>query len=171
MRVIMILALFLAGCASPVTVDYDSSVPFAHYQTYAFAAPPSSEHYRTLDGSRIENAVNRALQLKGLKQVSAVDASLIVHYRIEEEKSLDTSGWGFGFGTFGDPFGFGVATAPPIQERKEGKLVVELVDAKTHQSVWKAAGRRYLNDDMTPNERTDRINEIVHDMFARFPPG
>ncbi|WP_097459582.1 DUF4136 domain-containing protein [Mangrovitalea sediminis] len=170
MRVILLLALLLAGCASPVTIDYDNAVSFAGYRTYAFAAPDKASQYQTLDGRRIEAAINRALQLKGLKPVAVADASLIVHYRIEEEKSLDTTGWGFGFGTFHDPLGFGMATTPPIQERKEGKLVVEMVDGKSHQSVWKAAGRRYLNENMSPKERTDRINEIVHDMFQRFPP-
>jgi hypothetical protein len=54
---------------------------------------------------------------------------------------------------------------------EEGKLVVELVDAKTRQVVWRSASRRYLNESQSSESRQALIDEIVADMFEEYPPG
>ena len=93
-----------------------------------------------------------------------------MRYRIQQVKSLDNTGVSFGFGTFHDPLGFGMMTSPPTRIIKQGQLVIELEDAHSHQVVWSATSRKLLDPDMKPAARSQRIREIVNDMFARFPP-
>ena len=50
-------------------------------------------------------------------------------------------------------------------------LVVELVDTETDRVVWRAASRRYLNENQATESRRELIDEIVADMFEKYPPG
>jgi Domain of unknown function (DUF4136) len=45
------------------------------------------------------------------------------------------------------------------------------VDAQSKQVVWRAASRRYLDEDMSSENRQELIEEIVNAMFAKYPPG
>ena len=64
-----------------------------------------------------------------------------------------------------------LSSPPPVREIEEGKLVVELADSESKQVVWRAASRRYLNENQSPETRRELIDELVSEMFARFPPG
>lgn len=166
------LMLALAGCASNVVTDYDSSTVFGNYASWAFADDSSNEHaFVSLDGSRVRAAVERELNRKAMKKVDEEAADLLVAWSIVEEERLERHGFGYGFGFGRSPFGFGLASAPPIREIQEGKLVVELVDSSSKQVVWRAASRRHLNEDQSTEYRRKLIDEVVSDMFSKYPPG
>lgn len=172
MRVLMVtLMIFvLSGCASNVVTDYNSATVFGNYSSWAFAENNDSSGFVSLDGARVQSAVERELNRKTMKKVAEDEADLLVSYRVEEVDRLDTTGLSYGLGLGRGAFGFGFATAPPVREIQEGKLVVELVDAETSQVVWRGASRRYLNEDQSPEYRRKLIDEVVADMFAKYPP-
>lgn len=172
MRVLPILLMFLllAGCASRVVTDYDAGAQFENYQSWAFAPERQSGGFTSLDSARVESAVTRELQAKQLRSLPAEEADLLVSYKVVEEERLETYGFSYGVGVFNRPFGWGVSSAPPVREVKEGKLVVELVDSDSERVVWRAASKRYLNENQSPEYRSELIDEVVADMFARFPP-
>jgi hypothetical protein len=164
--------LLLAGCASNVVTDYDSAAVFGNYSSWAFPERGGdSASFESLDDSRIRAAVERELNRKGLDKAGADAADLLVTWQIVEEERLERSGLGFGLGIGRGNFGWGLSTAPPIREVQEGKLVVELVDAQSERVVWRAASRRYLNEDQSPEYRRELIDEVVADMFTEYPPG
>lgn len=173
MRIILasVLMLALAGCASNVVTDYDSGVVFGNYASWAFASSSGKDSFITLDGSRVEAAVERELKRKELRKVDPEEADLLVSWQIVEEERLERSGVGFGFGLGSGNFGWGLSTAPPVREVEEGKLVVQLVDTDSDRVVWRAASRRYLNENQSPEHRRELIDEIVAEMFSRYPPG
>lgn len=166
-----ILILALTGCASNVVTDYDSGTVFGNYSTWAYAAEAGQQSFQSLDGARVESAVNRELNRKAMRKVAADEADLLVTWRIVEEERLDYRGLGFGFGFGHDRFGWGLSSPPPAREIEEGKLVVELVDRKTERVVWRAASRRYLTEDQSPERRRKLIDEVVAEMFSKYPPG
>ncbi|MGM0766816.1 MAG: DUF4136 domain-containing protein [Pseudomonadota bacterium] len=168
----VLMLLLLAGCASKSVTDYDSGTVFGNYSSWAFAETQSDDAaFESLDGSRIRAAVERELNRKAMTKVSADDADLLVTWEIVEEERLERSGVGLGLGLGHGNFGWGVATAPPIREVQEGKLVVELADAESERVIWRAASRRYLNEDQSPEHRRELIDEVVADMFSKYPPG
>lgn len=173
MRVILVsvLMLALAGCASNVVTDYDSGVVFGNYASWAFAPRGDGQSFTSLDGGRIESAVERELNRKSMRKVEQNEADLLVAWQIVEEERLERTGVGLGFGFGSGNFGWGVSSAPPIREIEEGKLVVELVDTDTDRVVWRAASRRYLNENQSSESRRELIDEIVADMFEKYPPG
>ncbi|WP_166268029.1 DUF4136 domain-containing protein [Marinobacter caseinilyticus] len=166
-----LLVLALSGCAGNVVTDYNSTVVFGNYNSWAFADTNNGSGFVTLDGARVEGAVERALNRKAMKKVNVNEADLLVSYRVVNVDRLDTTGFSYGLG-FGQPrFGFGVATLPPVREVQEGKLVVELVDRSNGQVVWRAASRRYLTESQSPEYRRELIEEVVAEMFTKYPPG
>ncbi|MGM0570969.1 DUF4136 domain-containing protein [Marinobacter sp.] len=163
------LTLLLGGCASKVVTDYDSNAAFTSYQTWAFA-PDAGKGYTSLDGSRVEAAVTRELEAQALSQTGADTADLLVSYRIDDVERLDTTGFSYGLGFGSGRFGWGLSTAPPVREVREGQLVVELVDSTTNRVVWRGASKRYLNENQSPETRQQLIDEVVASMFERYPP-
>lgn len=164
------LSLLLAGCAAKVVTDYDRNAAFPSYQTWAFA-PGAGEGYTSLDGSRVEAAVTRELEARQLDQVGVDVADLLISYRIDDVERLDTTGFSYGLGFGRGRFGWGLSTAPPVREVREGQLVVELVDRSTERVVWRGASKRYLNENQSPETRQELIDEVVAEMFNRYPPG
>lgn len=165
-----VFAFALVGCASNVVTDYDSSAVFDHYSSWAFAPNSGDTSFMSLDGNRVQAAVERELSEKSLSKVADNEADLLVSWDIEEEKSHERSGVGLGFGFGSGNFGWGMSTPPPVREVKEGKLVIQLVDTTSDQVVWRAASRRYLNENQSPNDRSELIDEVVTEMFTKYPP-
>lgn len=173
MRFLMmsVIALVLSGCASNVVTDYNSTVVFGTYSSWAFAPNAGNSSFVSLDGNRVQGAVERELNRKALRKVPEGEADLLVNWQIVEQERLEQSGLGLGFGFGTGNFGWGLSAPPPIRQIQEGKLVVELVDTKTDQIVWRAASRRYLNESQSPETRRELIDEVVAEMFSKYPPG
>ena len=158
---------FLAGCASTVSYDYDTTASFADRQRFSFLTP--TQQATTLDSRRIRAAITQELTEKGLVETTT-DADMLVAYQVEDARRLESSGLSFGLGIGGSRSLFGISTAPPAREVKEGRLVVEIVDPARNEVIWRAASRRNLSPDLTPAKRSTRISEIVADMFKNYPP-
>ena len=170
---IAVFALVATGCASNVVTDYDSGASFGSYSSWDFApAKSEGDDYVSLDGSRIRSAIEREMAGKNLEKITDGQADLLAAWKVVAEERLERgSGFGLGLGFGSGNFGWGLATAPPIEKVEEGKLVIELVDPKTKKVVWRAASRRYLNENQSSESRRELIDEIVKDMFAEYPPG
>src|SRR5690554_2042919 len=173
MRLLMmsVVAFALAGCAGNVVIDYDSSAMFGQYSSWAFAPDAEDSSFISLDGSRVRAAAKLELDRKSLREVPEEDADLLVSWKIVEEQRLEQSGVGLGVGFGTGNFGWGVSSPPPVRGVKEGKLVIELADTTTGQVVWRAASRRYLNENQKPEARSKLIDEVVSEMFSKYPPG
>ncbi|PAV25799.1 uncharacterized protein DUF4136 [Tamilnaduibacter salinus] len=169
----LIMVFWLAGCASLATTDYDVAAPFDDYQTWRFASA-SDESGKPgvvgLDDARIRDAIETAMAGESLSLAEAGPTDLMVRYRIEQKQRLETDGFSYGLGLGRGNFGFGLSFPPRVEEVKEGKLVVELVDRARNQVIWKGIGRRYLNEDQSPETRRDVIDEVIRAMFERYPP-
>ncbi len=171
MFTLAVVVLALTGCASNVVTDYNPSAVFGNYATWAFAEGAGSGTVVSLDGRRVQSAIEREMKREALRKVAAEDADLLASWRIVEEERLEQIGVGLGFGLGRGNFGWGLASAPPVREVEEGKLVVELVDTELNEVVWRAASRRYLNENQSPEKRRELIDEVVEEMFSKYPPG
>lgn len=167
---VLLAATVTAGCASKVVTDYDSSVAFDSYDSWAFAPEKVEGSFLSLDGARVKNVLERELNAKNLRKLPDNEADLLVSYQVVEEDKIESYGFSYGVGFSNRPFGWGIASAPPIREVTEGKLIVELVDSGNEHVVWRAISKRYLNEDQSPEYRSELIDEVVTEMFTRFPP-
>lgn len=169
----LMLTLALSGCARYATTDYDGNARFDTYERYRFAEREEGS-VQSLDATRIERALERELSEEGFRQADSDEtAALIVRYRIEQERRLESRGpnFGLGFGFGRSPFTFGVAHSPvESREITEGQLVVELVDPQAEQVIWQGRAARNLTESMSAERRRELIDRIVKAMFEQYPP-
>jgi len=173
MRILFVaaMALVLAGCASNVVTDYNSATVFGNYASWAFAPNQQDSGFTSLDDSRVRNAIERECTRKAMKKLPNTEADLLVSWQIVPEERLEQVGVGLGFGFGRGNFGWALSAPPPVREITEGKLVVELADRRNEEVVWRAASRRYLNENQSPETRRKLIDEVVSEMFSKYPPG
>jgi len=170
MRLVLLLVFILAGCSSNVIYDYDPAVPFNQFEYYRFVHGLSSDGRKSLDNNRIQKSITHALLGKGLQKSEAGPKVLLVHYAVEEERHLRSTGFSYSFGAIHRHFGLGTHVSPQVKEIKERKLVVELIEPLEKNVIWRAVSKRNLRNSMGPNERTVFINKLIAEMFQNYPP-
>lgn len=185
MRSIMLAAaaLLLSACSSVNTNwDYNPEVNFNQYKTFAWATSVNDGSEYHLDGlmdARVRSAVDDQLELKGMKQVPQKDAQLLVNYltKVDTKVDVDTFTNYYGYNPYypyyGPGWGWGSQigqTHTQVREYNVGTLIVDLVDAKTKQLVWRGSIADTIKDHKTPQERTAFINQAVADILMNYPP-
>jgi hypothetical protein len=167
------LGLVFVGCSSVrVAVDYDTAVSFDQYQTFAFFKPSVDKmEVNDLDKKRILHAIDDNLTRKGLSK--SQEARLLVHVFTKEEKEVDVFqnnfGWGWGWGW--SPWWNGGFFGPSVSTRTEGQLYINLVDSQTNQLIWQGKGTAQLYPDDKVEKKQARIQKIVDEILAKYPPG
>jgi hypothetical protein len=159
-------ALAGVGCSSITTnVDYDQAAQFSAYRTYAF----KDVHDRdTLQMKRVQGAIDRTLVAKGLAKADGKpDLWVVLHTRTRNDKRVTTfgSGWGWGWRWRGPYW-----TTARVENIPVGTLVVDLVDTKAKELVWRGTASRVVDRDETPQERAGYVQEAVDKLFEGFPP-
>jgi hypothetical protein len=56
-------------------------------------------------------------------------------------------------------------------EYQEGTLIIDILDAKSHELIWRGTGQDYVEEQQTPEQITEGINQAVEGIMADFPPG
>lgn len=164
-----ILVLFavslLASCSSVnVSSDYDKSVDYSQYKTYAFYKDGIDKvKVHDLDKKRILKAIERELQAKGM--TASDNPDVLVNIFTEASERVDVNQWGYGWGW--NPWVWGGNTAT-VSRTTEGTLYIDLIDAKKKELVWQGMGEGVLTKNIERKE--ERINEFVSKILAKYPP-
>jgi hypothetical protein len=165
---LLLAALLLAGCSSVEThVDYDRAANFSSYRTFAFkdVRTPNSP----LSLKRVRAAVTRTLGSRGLAESAGEkpDLWVVLHTRTHRETQVVTydTGWGWGWGWRGRYW-----NPTYIQQIPIGTLMVDLVDTKAKELVWRGSASRIVDADDSPKTRDEKVQEAVDKLFDGFPP-
>ena len=162
LSIAMIMLTTIASVAQRVKTDYDRNANFSQYKTYSWS---NVKTHDPLLVDRIKGAVNSALSAKGLTQVdSGGDLSINATEITKDEQTLNTFYDGFGGRRFG---GFGDAETTTATY-KVGTLVVDLVDSRGKELVWRGLSSDTLSDNSGKNIKN--LNKGVAKMFKHFPP-
>ncbi len=161
-------AIGLAACSSLQTsTDYKPGTDFAKYRTFSFKETENIRNTILVD--RIKAAVTAQLTAKGLTQRDEnPDLWVVTHPRLSKQTQINTynTGWGYGWGWRG---GMGTTTST-VEEIPVGTLVVDLVDAKANELVWRGTASDTLKENATPEERDKNLNAAMAKLFENFPP-
>ena len=164
MRFLPLVLLF--ACSSVSTnYDYDTSYDFAKLKTYRWADIPSQADANPLVVQRVGAAVEAQLKAKGCAQADGAPDFLVATY-VGRRTRIQVTDWGYGYGPHARWYGGGL----DVYEYEEGTLIVDIVDARSKQLVWRGTATRIIDPEITPEERTERINEAVAKVFEDFPP-
>jgi hypothetical protein len=173
MKIISILSaaavLALAACSTlRTTADYDRSADFSKYHTFAVQGAQTVKN--ALLERRIKSALESELSAKGLKEDDANPDLLVVpHVRLTHETEITTfdEGWGYGWRWRRGGVGGSVST---VEKIPVGTLIIDLVDAREKDMVWRGTATDTLKPSATPQEKEKSLGEAVAKMFQSFPP-
>lgn len=184
MRFLFILVgiVLLSACAKTPDWDYDRTVNFANYKTYAFVEDAQLSKHTTnyqispLMEKRVRNAVKRELSAKGFTQVASDQADLLIDYHASVEKKIDTDTISYK-ADFGYPYtarwgywGVGYQTHTSTREYEVGTLVLDVIDRKEKALIWRGAKGGQLKKNQSPEKRTEAANKVIQEILSNFPP-
>ena len=58
-----------------------------------------------------------------------------------------------------------------VENYDQGTLVLDIVDGRSNELVWRGTAQARIDPSNSPEERQRRINEAVRKILDRFPPG
>jgi hypothetical protein len=151
-----IVSISIEAFAQKVTVDYDKSVTFVLFKTYAWEKGRSVTS--PLLDEQITRSIEKELDLKGLLKVSPESKpDLLVGYNtaFDSEVRFNTINYGWNWGS-------ALADKIPL-----GTLVVNLGTASNKRLVWTGKATATVDDDPQKAER--KINDAVEKMFRKYP--
>ena len=155
----------MAGACSTLstTVDFDHSADFSRYRTYTWK--DTGEIADSIWDRRVESVLQDTVAARGLKKVDRDgDLLMVVHARFSVETQVTTwnSGWGYGWG-------WGPTTTQ-VTQIPLGTMIVDLVDAKNNQLVWRGIANDTLQPGKQPEEREKKLRKVMAGLFAGYPP-
>ena len=159
----------IAACGSGINIrhDYDRTVDFRRYRRYQWIdqsqqADPA-QRVNTIVDRRIKQAVNVNLLSRGMQLVED-NADILVTYHTGTQDQIDVSGSGYTYGSYWG--GAGVNT----YHYQKGTLVLDIIDARTKELVWRGTATKTLDANPTPEKIDKTINDAVEKLLKDYPP-
>jgi len=145
--------LFLTACSS-TKIQYDKSVDFSHYKTFAFfkkgldhlRIPRKKKHF-------VVQTISKTLQQKGFSKSSHPD--FIVNVFTDLHDRVDV------YPRYYSPF----YSRAYIEKSKEGTLFIDIVDLQNKKVIW--SGSRYIN--LEGNDYKV-LKKAIYKLLEDFPP-
>lgn len=170
------VAALVFGCASSFEVhhDWDRDADFTQYKTFSWLERETpkagsarvTQRRNPLLEKRIQSAVEGQLTSKGLVRVEGT-ADLVVAYHTGREDKIDISTYGYRYGC--DYWGYG-GREIDVYHYKEGTLIVDLIDSRSRELVWRGSATGTVKDNPTADQLEKKLNEVVKKLFQEYPP-
>jgi len=161
--------LLIAGTtanAQKVTVEYDKSVDFSKFQTYAWAKGAQAKD-ASIDRHIIE-AIDWRLNASGLQRVDGTgDPDLVVVYYAATDDRLQINpsnlgGWGPGWG-----WATGSTVVAPLENIRDGDLAVAIAIVRTKRFIWTGSASGSMSGGARRVQK--RLDGSLDKMFQKFP--
>lgn len=165
---LLLVVLILNSCKSiQVGMDYDTSVDFSQYKTFAFHKSSIDKvEISDLDKRRILKAIDSTLIQKGLFKSQTPDLLVSINTKAHEKVYVNQMNYGWGFGW--NPAFFGSPNMMYTDTVVEGILFIDLIDAKTKNLIWQGKGTGNL--ELEAHAKEAKIKEFVTQILAQYPP-
>lgn len=150
-----------------VTFDYDRTVRFSAYKSYAWTR--GTELPDGLNHARMVRSIDGQLAAKALARVEPGDSpDVLVAYHASFDQNLRIDAFSTGWGPFGlGPDRSGSAT---VQKILVGTLVVDIIDARTNTLVWRGMASGDIKPNDKPEQRDKKLGKALEKMFRNYPP-
>ncbi|MDH4038218.1 MAG: DUF4136 domain-containing protein [Candidatus Krumholzibacteria bacterium] len=170
------LLLLLTACATvQYSHDWDVTADFGRYRTYAWMPAPPDSTPANADAARaggtlIERRVRAAVDAAMLAHGFSADEDhpdVRVAYHTGLKDKMNITDWGYPYA--GNYWGW-EGRDVDVENYTEGTLVVDLLDADSHDLVWRGMASGEIHPRSTPQERDHAMKQIVAKMFEEYPP-
>ncbi len=171
--------LLLAGCSTiSVNYDYDTSTNFGTFRSFAWAPEPDlsttqmdaaqASRRSGLLSNRIRSSVNKTLATKGLTlNETAPDLLAVFHIGVQDK--IQVTNWGYHYSNY--YWGGYGGQQMDVYQYQEGQMIIDLVDAKSMDLVWRGSGTGVVDSsNKSPEEMQALIDDVVAKILANYPP-
>jgi len=177
---LFLAGLFLVwGCSSfSYKTDFDPAVDFSTYKTYMWYAGkmPDDDALSKdpLVKKRVLAGIDKALKEKGYSEGTEdnYDFVVITHAGNKQKTQITNYGYGgYGYGRYGMGWGgYGGYGTTDVYQYDETTLVIDIVDAKSKELVWRGTVTGVVGEPKSQEEQQQRIDAVVEKMLNDFPP-
>jgi hypothetical protein len=159
------LLIFLAATgafAQKVTIEFDQTVDFSKYKTFAIRDGQLNSKNPALNSELVKKQIDadivRDLTARGLEMVAG-RSDLNVRYRFGSARKVEIEQYPAGWR--------GLGTQVVRVPYTEGTLVIDLRDASVHALVWRAIASEEKSD---PTKIAAKLDSMVKKAFEKYPP-
>jgi hypothetical protein len=170
---ILVTLIGLAVSCSSITTqfDYERGEDFSRFKTFDFLPAPPELQQNELLAKRIGTAIIKELSTKGLtRSESDPDLHIAVYTQVKDKVSVTSYGYGYApyytWGYWGPRMG-----GTDVRQYEEGTLIIDLVDAKQKEMVWRGMASKALSSSPSPEKVDENVNKVVAKIFENYPPG
>jgi hypothetical protein len=172
---LIVLTLILAPLATAkMNVDFDPSLDFSKYKTFAYVGGTNTLEFRQLDpnliSDRVHAGVAQALIARGLKEVKPdQQPDLVVRYWANSQSQMVSAAagaWG-GFGLFTDSYWAYTYDLMSAETRLDATLVIDLIDLKRKDLAWRLYVEQKITDD---DSIWGKVLGQISKGFESYPP-
>jgi hypothetical protein len=171
-----VLLLAFAGSAAQaqkIKVEFDKSVDFSKFKTFAWDPTPQTATARPMLVVAIKAAVSEQLNLRGLKEAAdKPDVYVQIYGGVDSDAAVSYSDLYYGVGGIA-PFdqSFLLWGAVPGSTTTvvvhKGELVVDIIDADRKKLSWRGKATQKLSEKR--QKALEQVNTAVEKMFAEYP--
>ncbi|MFP6807280.1 MAG: DUF4136 domain-containing protein [Pseudomonadales bacterium] len=185
-----VLFALLSACSSnPPIIDFDSSVDFSKYKTFAFMSEhpllraEGGEGGSPLLEGRLMQTTENILAARGFKRVADPEsADMAIGFTVGSRDKIQVNsypetyrpyygGYGRGWGGayYGGGYAVGMSTSTTVNQYTEGTLSLDIYDVSTHAPIWHGKATKKITTKMQENPQ-ETVDEIMSSILATFPP-
>ena len=179
---VLISTMLITACGSTTKIhsDYDHSIDFSQYKTFAYYSPMGIENpnYSSLLGQMFRDAIDAQMLPRGYVKSNNPDILINVSARLEDKTQVRTTtdpmmygGGYYGYrGGMYDPWGgYGYGTSTHVSQYTEGTVNVDMVDVKQKRMIWEGIAIGRVNEKEKKDELRQDIMTGVAEMFEGYP--
>ena len=171
--IVISLVVFAVGCAPTlkVTTDFDPGANFGDYKTFNWkevTIPGDALADNSILQNVVKSAIKEEMTKKGFKLQESGETDLVVVFHGRRQYSAAITNW-HAYGWYSPWWGpYGGYTS--VSTYQEGTLVIDIVDVKKKQLVWRGLGTKSLKGYSDSEKRNRMIKNAITRIFMEFPP-
>ena len=175
---LILISLILFGCVSSpetaskqeptITSNEDPSADFTTYRTYNYIEPlaiSGANGTRPLVGTLVIKSINREMEWRGFIRSSSPD--LLVNFDLYTETKVSVGSSRVQRRYNRARYGLWGGYQTPVQEYKQGTLIIDLVDARRKVVVWQGLAQGYMRTEVREVTQ-ELVDDVVKLIFAEF---
>lgn len=181
---LLVAIVCLSGCATKpyVSTDYEASYNFAALKSFAVKSAKQDTKENILISpftlSHIHSLVNSELAKRYQSVGEGSTPDFYVTYHVVMEEKLEPGAYDqmYGFGYWGRGYRYpsSIFYRPQmdggVRVYNQGSLIIDMVDAKTQQPIWRGVSEKRLNKGLSPQKQREILTSAVLEVLAQFPP-
>jgi len=160
---LLVIGMAVLSACNPIYVnqDFDPDADFHTYRTYTWVeSPVASKSKNPLLEKRVRGWADEVLAKKGLQRVDT-GGDLNISYVDDASAATEihTTGTGVGFNRNTRAVNY-----------NEGMMMIDMLDAKSNQLVWRGIAELTLSENPTTDEVDKRVRSAVRKVLDQYPP-